>query len=160
MIRDIWTKLKIIIFFKRYSAFVPLFKPFSKLRIGINIFKVLIFLATFILLPLPLTFGNYIDYNAFLMYCQSKLFHLFPIGIIFDIIFKLHCSLALNGEFIANRKIIFRKYFKWEFKVDLLIFFTFIVFLFNPESYYFLLLTFYFKIPEFFRIIKEIENNF
>ncbi|KAL4510549.1 hypothetical protein ABPG72_004703 [Tetrahymena utriculariae] len=162
---DFFVDQKEASFLEKLNKLFPPFNPSSRIKLIWDISQMLLSICIIFIVPIHLVF----QIDLMKLVPSVIVYTIIPVSLIIEIFVNLNTSCFLKGVLITNRPIILKNYLLQDFKYDLVsnipLFIYCLIYVQTDPSqdyqfYRFIILSIFYKVLQFDKIFKRIEDEF
>ncbi|KAL4463931.1 hypothetical protein ABPG74_005868 [Tetrahymena malaccensis] len=150
---------------EKLDQLFPPFNPCSRIKLLWDVIQMFFSICIIYIVPIHLIF----EIDLMVLVSPYVVYTIIPLSLIVDICVNLNTACFLKGTLTNNRKIIFKNYLRQEFKYDFIANIPLFIYCLcytksNPSDQYqlyrFITLTCFYKVYQFNRVFKRVEDEF
>ncbi|KAL4510548.1 hypothetical protein ABPG72_004702 [Tetrahymena utriculariae] len=152
-------------FLEKLDQLFPPFNPCSRIKLLWDVIQMFFSICIIYIIPIHLIF----EIDLMVLVSPYVVYTIIPLSLIVDICVNLNTACFLKGTLTNNRKIIFKNYIRQDFKYDIIanipLFIYCLCYIKSSPSdqysvYRFITLTCFYKVYQFNRVFKRVEDEF
>ncbi|EAR85802.2 cation channel family protein (macronuclear) [Tetrahymena thermophila SB210] len=152
-------------FLEKLNKLFPPFNPSSRIKLIWDISQMILSICIIFIVPIHLVF----QIDLMQLVPSVIVYTIIPVSLIIEIFVNLNTSCFLKGVLITNRPIILKNYLLQDFKYDLVsnipLFIYCLIYVKTDQSedyqfYRFIILSIFYKVLQFDKVFKRIEDEF